>query len=390
MHECWRWFGPKDPISLRKVRQAGATGVVTALHDIKPGEVWPVEAVRARQSLIEAEGLNWRVVESLAVPTAVRLAEAGFERYIENYIQSLRNLGECGVRTICYNFMPVIDWTRTDLEWEAPDGSLALRFDSAAWVAFDALLLQRPGAAAEYSPLQLRAAEEFLQKMDTAGRERLVKTVAAGLPGANEEGYSLSQLRTELVRWQGVTPAVLRSRLVAFLEAVVETCEFYDQRMCLHPDDPPRPLLGLPRIASCGDDFEALFSAVPSEANGLTLCVGSLTAGAHNNASELVRKLAPRIHFAHLRSVRLEPDGSFVEADHLDGDANLVDVIRVIIAEERRRAARGQRDAQIAMRPDHGRVLEGDIADLPGYPWLGRLKGLAELRGVTRAVEQLT
>jgi mannonate dehydratase len=390
MLQSWRWFGPRDPISLTKIRQAGATGVVTALHEIPAGEVWPKQAIQERKALLEAAGLSWSVVESLPVPTAVRLAEHGHERYIERYIESLGNLGELGVKTICYNFMPVIDWTRTDLEWRAPDGSIALRFESAAWVAFDVCLLQRPGAEAEYDAAQLEAGQRHFESLGVAGRERLVRTVAAGLPGANEDGYTLEGLRRELERWQRVTPEVLRGRLIDFLKSVVPVCERYDMRLCLHPDDPPRPLLGLPRIASCQTDFDSLFAAVPSTANGLTLCVGSLTAGRHNDASALVRHLAPRIHFAHLRSVLLEDDGSFVEADHLQGDADLVDVARVLVSEERRRRAAGLSHAEIPMRPDHGRVLEGDIADLPGYPWLGRLKALSELRGMLHAIERLS
>ncbi len=390
MLQSWRWFGPRDPISLTKIRQAGATGIVTALHDIPAGEVWPKAAIAERKALIEAHGLRWSVVESLPVPSAVRLAEPGHERYVERYQESLANLGELGVKAICYNFMPVIDWTRTELEWRAPDGSIALRFESAAWVAFDVFLLQRPGAEAEYDQRQLAAGLRYFEALDAAGRERLIRTVAAGLPGANEKGYSLEGLRNELERWQSVTPEVLRSRLVAFLKAIVPVCERHGLRMCIHPDDPPRPLLGLPRIASCQMDFDALFEAVPSEVNGLTLCVGSLTAGRHNDASALVRHFAPRIHFAHLRTVLLEDDDSFVEADHLAGDANLIDIGRVLIAEERRRRAAGLEHAEIAMRPDHGRVLEGDIADMPGYPWLGRLKALSELRGMLAAIEQLT
>jgi mannonate dehydratase len=390
MLQSWRWFGPKDPISLTKIRQAGATGVVTALHEIPAGEVWTKEAIAERQRLLAEAGLSWSVVESLPVPTAVRLAEPGHERYIERYIQSLENLGTLGVKRICYNFMPVIDWTRTDLSWRAPDGSIALRFESAAWVAFDVFILQRSGAEREYSAAQLVAGQRYFDALDVAGRERLVRTVAAGLPGANEDGYTLDGLRRELARWQDVSPDVLRRRLCGFLEAVVPVCERFDLRMCIHPDDPPRPLLGLPRIASCQMDFDALFEAVPSPINGLTLCVGSLTAGRHNDASALVRHFAPRIHFAHLRSVLLEDDDSFVEADHLQGDADLVDVARVLVEEERRRRARGDGHAEIAMRPDHGRVLEGDIADLPGYPWLGRLKALAELRGMLHAIERLS
>lgn len=390
MQQTWRWFGPKDPISLRKIRQAGATGVVTALHELRAGEVWTQSAIAERQALLARAGLEWSVVESLPVPSTVRLQEPGYERDVERYIESLTNLGEQGVRTICYNFMPVIDWTRTDLGYVAPDGSQALRFDNAAWVAFDVFVLERPGAEAEYSSAELEAGRRYFEGAGEAERARLVKNVIAGLPGANEEGYTLAGLRAQLERWRGVTPHDLRRRLLDFLEAVVPTAERYDLRLCLHPDDPPRPLLGLPRIASCQSDFDALFAAVPSPANGLTLCVGSLTAGRHNDASALVRHFAPRVHFAHLRTVLLEGDGSFVEADHLEGDADLVDIVSVLVAEERRRRAAGLTHAEIPMRPDHGRVLEGDIGDLPGYPWLGRLKALAELRGLMRAVERLT
>ncbi len=365
-------------------------GIVTALHDVPAGEVWPRERIAERKALIEAEGMRWSVVESLPVPAEVRLAEPGHEALIEAYVQSLENLGAEGIGTVCYNFMPVIDWTRTDLSWRAPDGTRALRFESAAWVAFDVCILQRPGAESEYDPDQLAAGRRYYEGLAPSGREALIRTIGAGLPGANEAGYSLEGLRAQLQRWQSVGPEELRARLIAFLKAVVPPSERLGMRLCIHPDDPPRPLLGLPRIASCATDFEALFEAVPSPANGLTLCVGSLTAGRQNDASALVRKFAPRIHFAHLRSVVLEADDSFVEADHLQGDANLVDVARVLVGEERRRAAEGEARRLIAMRPDHGRVLEGDIADLPGYPWLGRLKALAELRGVLHAVEQLT
>lgn len=390
MQQTWRWFGPKDPISLRKIRQAGATGIVTALYDVPAGKVWTLEAIAERQEQIARAGLQWSVVESLPIPPSVRLAERGYERHIETYLESLNHLGKLGIKTICYNFMPVIDWTRTELAWKAPDGSLALRFDSAAWIAFDLFLLDRPGAEADYDGEQQAAGKRYYDALDSAGREALIRNIAAGLPGSNADGYSLAQLRDQLQRWQQVTPEVMRSRLVAFLQAVVPTCEQWGIHLCLHPDDPPRPLLGLPRIASCDTDFQALFDAVPSEANGLTLCVGSLTAGAQNNATELACRFASRIHFAHLRSVTLEPNGSFVEADHLAGDANLVEVVKELVAEERRRTRAGKLLAPIAFRPDHGRVLEGDIADMPGYPWLGRLKGLSELRGVLYAVEQLT
>lgn len=390
MLPSWRWFGPADPISLLKVRQAGARGVVTALHEVPPGEVWTRAAIRERKSLIEAAGLEWSAVESLPVPSAVRLAEPGHEALVERYAESLVNLGREGVTTVCYNFMPVIDWTRTDLAWRAPDGTGALRFDAAAWVAFDVFLLERAGAEADYAPAELERGRRYFERLGPGERQRLVQTVAAGLPGANEAGHTLEGLRAELERWQGVRPAQLRERLVSLLSAVAPACEAHGLRLCLHPDDPPRPLLGLPRIASCAMDFDALFEAVPSPSNALTLCVGSLTAGSQNDASALARRFASRIQFAHLRSVSLQSDGSFVEADHLEGDADLVDVMAVLVAEERRRRAAGSSHSSIVMRPDHGRQLEGDVGALPGYPWLGRLKALSELRGALRAVEQLT
>jgi mannonate dehydratase len=389
MQQTWRWFGPDDPIALTKIRQAGATGVVTALHHVPVGEAWPRAEVAARRVQIEAAGLGWQVVESLPVHSDVRLAVPGYERYIENYIASLEHLAAEGIRSVVYNFMPVIDWTRTELSWRAPDGSLSLRFDATQWVVFDVHLLQRPGAERDYSAEQLQRARAAFEQMDESAKAALVANIAAGLPGANETGHSLDGLRRELERWSKVDSGALRERLVAFLKAVMPTAERVGIRLCIHPDDPPRPLLGLPRIASTQADFEGLFAAVPSPCNGLTLCVGSLGAGVHNDLLAIAERFAPRVHFAHLRSVNNEPDGSFTEADHLDGDVDLVSLISVLVREERRRTAAGEPSA-IALRPDHGRTLEGDIAELPGYSWLGRLKGLAELRGVIRAVEQLT
>lgn len=390
MEQTWRWFGPNDPISLTKIRQAGATGVVTALHQVPVGEVWRSEAIQERRALIEAAGLRWSVVESLPVHSEVRLGLPGHERWVANYIASLENLAASDVRTICYNFMPVIDWTRTQLDWRAPDGSLSLRFDASQWIAFDVFILERAGAADDYSPHELARAEALFERMTERDRAELARTVAAGLPGANEAGHSLDGLRRALESWRGVGPERLREHLIAFLERVTPVAERFGMRLCLHPDDPPRSLLGLPRIASSEADFDALFTRVPTPANGLTLCVGSLGASRENDPLALARRFASRVHFAHLRSVVNEPDGSFVEADHLDGDVDLVALIQVLIQEERRRETAGDPCSRIAMRPDHGHTLEGDIAQLPGYSWLGRLKGLAELRGVMRAVERLT
>ncbi len=389
MLQAWRWFGPRDPISLTKVRQAGASCVVTALHDVEVGEVWTREAIAKRCQELAAAGLSWGAVESLPVHASIRLQESGFERCLENYLHSLENLAACGVRVVCYNFMPVIDWTRTDLEWTAADGSRALRFDATRWAAFDLYVLERPGAEQDYDPAMVERAGALAASMTESQKDVLVRAVAAGLPGANEEGYCLGTLKEALARWSLVSPRRLRDNLVAFLERVTPTAERLGLRLCIHPDDPPRPLLGLPRVASCGQDFHELFERVPSPANALTLCVGSLGAGRKNDPLALASTFASRIHFAHLRAVATEDDGSFVEANHLEGDVDLVAIVRELVIEERRRAVSGEPFTQIVIRPDHGRVLEGDIAELPGYSWLGRLKGLAELRGVITAVERL-
>lgn len=388
MLQTWRWFGPKDPVSLRKIRQAGAEGVVTALHEVPTGEVWTREAIRERKAMAEAEGLHWAVVESLPVHASIRLRETGFEQLLERYVESLGNLGKEGIRIVCYNFMPVLDWTRTALDHAGGDGALALRFDATAFAAFDLFILERKGAEADYTEEQIAAAKRAVQSMTEAERAALTKTIVVGVPG--ESGQSLEELRSQLERWQDVDAVQLRANWVEFLRAVVPICEQHEMKLCVHPDDPPRPLLGLPRIASRQEDFDALFQAVPSEANGLTLCFGSLGAGRHNDLPSLAKHFASRVHFTHLRAVHVEDDGSFVETDHLEGDADLIELIRILVSEERRRAKAGERPASIAMRPDHGRHLEGDVSGWPGYPWLGRLKALAELRGVLRAVERLT
>lgn len=390
MIQTWRWFGPRDPISLTKIRQAGASGVVTALYDLPPGQIWSAAAIGDCQQKLAQHGLCWSVVESLPVHTDVRLGLPNAARYVDAYRQSLRNLAACGVRTVCYNFMPVIDWTRTSLNWRDADGSLSLRFDAVEWTAFDVFILCRRGADADYSATELAAAEQHYAQLSEAERMQLSRNIAAGLPGANEDGHDLASLRAELARWEGVSATTLRGQLIWFLEQVIEECEQLGMCLALHPDDPPRPLLGLPRIASCATDFQALFDAVPSMNNGMTLCVGSLGAGKQNAPAVIARDLASRVMFAHLRAVRLEPDGSFVEADHLHGDVDLVDVVRTLVAEERRRRDTEHPQSSIPFRPDHGKTLEGDIADLPGYSWLGRLKALAELRGVVSAVEKLT
>lgn len=388
MLHSWRWYGPDDPVSLDDVRQAGARGVVTALHDVPNGEVWPVEAIEARQRHIAhagAEGapLHWAVVESVPVHEAIKTGAPERDRYLEAYAQTLRNLGACGVRTVCYNFMPVVDWTRTDLAYPMPDGSRALRFDRAAMAAFELFILRREGAGADYSAALREAAEARFEAMTDAERDVLTQTVLAGLPGA-EESYSLDAFRAALATYEGVGDRELRQHLIYFLEAVVPAAEEAGVRLAIHPDDPPFPILGLPRVVSTEADAAMLFEAVPSPANGLTFCTGSFGVRADNDLPGMVRRLGRRIHFAHLRSTRRQADGSFYEADHLAGDVDMPAVVQALLDEEARRRRQGRLDAQIPMRPDHGHQMLDDLHKQtnPGYSAIGRLRGLAELRGL--------
>lgn len=389
MEHTWRWFGPRDPISLADIRQTGATGIVTALHEIANGEVWPVAAIAERKALIEAAGLSWSVVESIPVHEDIKRGLPGRERYLENYCQSLRNLAQCGIDVVCYNFMPVLDWTRTQLAHRLPDGGWALRFDQDAFAAFDLCILQRDGAEAEYSTAEIERARRYHAGLDDAGREELVRTLIAGLPGA-EEGYTVADLRALLATYSGIDAAQLREHLATFLQTVVPVAEEVGIRLGVHPDDPPRPLLGLPRVVSTAADAQWLLDAVPSPANGLTFCTGSYGVRADNDLVAMARQFAPRIHFVHLRATRREADPrSFHEAHHLDGDVDMVGVIRELVREEHRRARDG--GARLPMRPDHGHQLLDDQGRRtnPGYSLIGRLKGLAELRGVEQAVRQL-
>ena len=389
MEHTWRWFGPRDPISLADICQTGATGIVTALHEIANGEVWPVAAIAERKALIEAAGLSWSVVESIPVHEDIKRGLPSRERYLENYRQSLRNLAQCGIDVVCYNFMPVLDWTRTQLAHRLPDGGWALRFDQDAFAAFDLCILQRDGAEAEYSAAEIERARRHHAGLDDAGREELVRTLIAGLPGA-EEGYTVADLRALLATYAGIDAARLREHLATFLQAVVPVAEEVGIRLGVHPDDPPRPLLGLPRVVSTAADAQWLLDAVPSPANGLTFCTGSYGVRADNDLVAMARQFAPRIHFVHLRATRREADPrSFHEAHHLDGDVDMVGVIRELVREERRRAREG--GARLPMRPAHGHQLLDDQGRRtnPGYSLIGRLKGLAELRGVEQAVRRL-
>jgi mannonate dehydratase len=383
MEETWRWFGPLDDITLPEIRQTGATGIVTALHEIAYGEVWPEDAIRSRKAMIEAAGLRWSVVESLPVHEDVKRNSGKLDRIFDNYRTSLRNLGRAGVRIVCYNFMPVLDWTRTDLSYRMPTGATALRFDAVLQAAFDVLMLERPGAEADHPPAVLEQARAWFARASESDKSTLLASVMAGLPGAFDR-YDIPGLRRMLDSYRGIDRPTLKANLKRFLSEVVPTAEEAGVALCMHPDDPPRPILGLPRVISNRADLADLVAMVPSRSNGITFCTGSLGAGIGNDLPAMAREFAPHVAFLHLRNVTKEPDGSFHEADHLGGDNDMPAVIAAFLDEEARRRTEGRADADIPFRPDHGHVLLSDAGRKthPGYTLIGRLRGLAELRGV--------
>ncbi|MGO4666075.1 mannonate dehydratase [Bosea sp. 2RAB26] len=393
MEQTWRWFGPDDVVTLAQARQAGAQGIVNALHQIPYGVVWSVEEIEARKAIIEKDkslGLRWSVVESLPIHESVKIGEGDLEPIFVNYRQSLRNLAACGIEVVCYNFMPVLDWTRTELACPLPGGGTALRFNLHEYVAFDHFMLERPGAADGHSAEVMDRAKAWFERSTEADRARLLANIMAGLPGAYDR-YDVPGLKRMLARYHEMSHDGLRANLKRFLEAVIPTAEEVGIRMCIHPDDPPRPLFGLPRICSDESDIAFILSAVDSPSNGLTLCSGSLGANPGNDVPGIARRFADRIWFAHLRNVAKDPDGSFMEAEHLGGDTDMVALVDVLMAEEQRRKAAGWRHWRIPMRPDHGHELLDDIGkgSFPGYPAVGRLRGLAELRGVMTALTSL-
>ena len=387
MKETWRWFGPQDPISLAQVKQAGATGIVTALHHMYRGEAWPLAEVMKRKAEIEAAGLEWSVVESIPVHNSIKLRSGDFRFYVDAWKDSLRAVAQAGVKVVCYNFMPVVDWTRTDLKWALPSTGYALRFDAIDFAAYDIFILARKNAEAQYDGRRVNAARTRFGDMPDARRINLERTIIAGLPGA-EASYTREEFRRQVSEYEGVTADDLRANLLAFLREIAPVAAELGLRLCIHPDDPPWSLFGLPRVMSTAEDVRAIFGAADVAANGLTFCVGSFGARADNDLEGMVREFAQRIHFAHLRQVRRDEDGSFYEAEHLDGSSDMVGVVRALLEEEARRKREGRADAEIPMRPDHGHLLADDIDKKtnPGYSYVGRLKGLAELRGVARGL----
>ncbi len=388
--QAWRWYGPDDPVSLDDIRQAGATDIVTALHHRGPCQVWEASDVARRKNLIESTPagrvpLRWSVVESIPVPDDIKRGGAGAKTSIETWIASMEAVAANDIHTVCYNFMPVLDWTRTDLYWERPTGAKALRFDQTRFAAFDLHILQRAGAEQHYTAEVCAAAARLHAGMSAQDIATLTKTIAAGLPGSTSDVLDLEGFRARVESYAGIDAAKLRENLIEFLKKVTPVADKLGVKLTLHPDDPPRPLFGLPRIAKTAEDYQALFDAVPSSANGMCFCTGSLGVDPQNDLPAIAAKFGSRIHFVHLRSTKREADGSFFETDHLDGDFDMIAVLRALLSENARRAE----GRAIPFRPDHGHLMLDDLRKTtnPGYSAIGRLKGLAELRGAIRALQ---
>lgn len=389
LEQTFRWFGPSDAVTLQAIKQTGATGIVNALHHIPSGVVWSPEEIKKRKDIIEAAGLTWSVVESVNIHESIKTATEGRDEAIANYIQTLKNLAAQGIKTVCYNFMPVLDWTRTNLDFRLSNNASALRYEAAAVHAFDLYILERPEAFNEFTPAQQKAAKDYLDNISAEEKELLINTIMAGLPGTDEV-YTIAEFKEHLKKYENTDAQTLKNNLAYFLQGIIPDAEKLGVKMCIHPDDPPFPILGLPRVVSTEADLKFIVDAAPSPSNGITYCTGSLGARADNDLPGIMNRLGEYVHFLHLRNVRREADGSFYEDNHLEGTTDMYAVMKAVILEQKKRVDAGRDDIAIPMRPDHGHKILDDYnyETYPGYSVTGRMKGLAELRGLELGIKR--